>query len=134
MSAAHDDLQPVFDRSFWWFSVSFLFLMFALLIGPRLPDDQQATQCVVNVHLPGPFGIGLNCDSPEFMRLAHEPSALLEPFNTRQSRPGLIGAAATLAWALSPLTSLADKLGITASRPDIDPQRIANALAKDIPG
>ena len=74
MSAAHDDLQPVFDRSFWWFSVSFLFLMFALLIGPRLPDDQQATQCVVNVHLPGPFGIGLNCDSPEFMRLAHEPS------------------------------------------------------------
>jgi hypothetical protein len=48
MSAAHDDPQPVFDRSFWWFSVSFLFLMFALLIGPRLSDDQQATQCVVN--------------------------------------------------------------------------------------
>ncbi len=133
MSAAQANLQPVFDRSFWWFSIGFLLLMFALFIGPRLPDDQQATHCVVNVHLPGPFGIALNCDSHVFMRLAREPSALLEPLNILQSRPGLIFAAAPLAWALSPLAGLAGKLGIRASRPDIDPQRIDNAFAEDIP-
>jgi hypothetical protein len=67
------------------------------------------------------------------MRLASMPSALLEPDNTRQSRPGMIAAAATLAWVLSPLTALADRLGIRASRADIDPQRIANAIARDVP-
>ncbi|HEY1474656.1 MAG TPA: hypothetical protein VGF53_11300 [Pseudolabrys sp.] len=134
MNAAHDDRRLRLDRSFWWFGGCLLLLMFALSIGPRVPDDQQAANCVVNVHLPGPFGITLNCDSPEFMRLAREPSGLLEPFNTRQSRPGLIAAAAVLTWALQPLASLADKLGIRASRPDIDTGRIADALAKDIPG
>jgi len=133
MGATHHNLRPVFDRSFRWFGGGFLILMFALLIGPRVPDDQQAKYCVVNVHLPGPFGIGLNCDSPEFMRLATEPSGLLEPHNTRQSRPGMVAAAATLTWGLSPLTTLADRLGIRASRSDIDPQRIVNALAKDTP-
>jgi hypothetical protein len=130
---AHLNRRSVFDRSLLWFGGGFLILMFALLIGPRVPDDQQVVHCVVNVHLPGPFGIGLNCDSPEFMRLASEPSALLEPLNTRQSRPGLIAAAAALTWALSPLTALTDRLHIQASRADIDPQRIANAVARDLP-
>jgi hypothetical protein len=133
VSTAQDSLRPVFDRSFWWFSGCLLILMFALLIGPRVPDEQQTKNCVVNIHLPGPFGIGLNCDSPEFMRLASQPSGLLEPRNTRQSRPGMIAAAATMAWALSPLTTLADRLGIRAGRADIDPQRIATAFARDIP-
>jgi hypothetical protein len=127
------NLRPVFDRSLLWFGSGFLILMIALMIGPRVPDDQQVMHCVVNVHLPGPFGIGLNCDSPEFMRLASEPGALLEPLNTRQSRPGLIAAAATLTWALSPLTALTGRLHIQASRADIDPQRIASAVAKGIP-
>jgi hypothetical protein len=126
-------LRSICDRSLLWFGGGFLILMCALLIGPRVPDDQQVLHCVVNVHLPGPFGIGLNCDSPEFMRLASEPSALLEPLNTRQSRPGLIAAAATLTWALSPLTALTYRLHIQASRADIDPQRIANAVARDLP-
>jgi hypothetical protein len=130
---AQPDRRSVVDRSLLWFGGGFLILMFALLIGPRVPDDQQAAHCVVNVHLPGPFGIGLNCDSPEFMRLASEPGALLEPLNTRQSRPGLIAAAAALTWALSPLTALTDRLHIQASRADIDPRRIANALARDLP-
>jgi hypothetical protein len=67
------------------------------------------------------------------MRLAHEPSALLEPMNVRQSCPGLIAVAAALAWVLSPLTNLVDKLSIKVGSTDINPQRIANALANDKP-
>jgi hypothetical protein len=122
------------DRSFLWFGIGLLALMLGLLVGPRVPYDQQAEHCIVNVYLPGPFGIGLNCDSTEFMRLAREPGGLLEPFNTRQSRPGQIFVAAALTWILSPLRSLADRMVQKASRPDIDPQRIANSLAKDFPG
>jgi hypothetical protein len=133
MSTARENLKPGFDRTFWSFGIGLLFLVVALLVGPRLPDNQQAAQCVFNVRLPGPFGISLNCDSPEFMRLAHEPSALLEPLNARQSRPGLIAVAAALAWALSPLANLADKLSIKVGPTDINPQRIANALADDKP-
>ncbi len=131
MSTARENLRPGLDRTFWLFGTGLLFLMVALLVGPRLPDNQQAAQCVFNVRLPGPFGISLNCDSPEFMRLAHEPSALLEPLNARQSRPGLIAVAAALAWALSPLVNLADKVSVEVAPTDINPQRVANALADD---
>lgn len=106
--------------------------MLLLFIGPRLPDDLQAKYCVVNVHLPKGFGVSLNCDSPEFLRLAREPSALLEAQNTRQSRPGLIAVAAALRWALTPLNSLLTKVHIQASRSDIDPNRISGALANDV--
>ena len=133
MRAADHARGPICDRSVWWFAAALIVLMLGLFVGPRIADDQQVKHCVVNVHLPGPFGISLNCDSPEFMRLAQHPDALLEPLNTRQSRPGLIAAAALLSWALSPLQSLADTLGIRARRHDIAPQRIANALAEDIP-
>lgn len=134
MSGAQKSSRSVFDRSFLCFTAGLFILMAGLLVGPRVPYDQQAKYCIVNVYLPGPFGIGLNCDSHEFMRLAREPSALLEPLNTRQSRPGQIFAASVLTWVLSPLRSVADRLVQKASRPDIDPQRVANALAKDFPG
>jgi hypothetical protein len=45
----------------------------------------------------------------------------------------LIAVAAALAWVLSPLTNLVDKLSIKVGSTDINPQRIANALANDKP-
>lgn len=53
---------------------------------------------------------------------------------TRVKRPpGQIVVAAVLARVLSPLQSLADRLALRAQRSDIDPHRIANALAQDAP-
>ena len=78
------------------FIVGLAFLMTGFLIGPRLPAEYQKAACIGNVDLPGPFGFELNCDSPEFMWLAREPSGLLSKNSPRQARPGLIIAAAIL--------------------------------------
>lgn len=102
--------------------------MLGLLIGPRVADKDQIEYCVVNVDLPGPFGISLNCDSPEFMRLANTPSALLEPNNTRTSRPTMILAASGLAAVIAPLVPSPGMVGVAASRKDIDPSRAASAM------
>ena len=83
------------------FIVGLAFLMAGFLIGPRVPAKDQEGNCVANINLPGPFGIGLNCDSPELMWLAREPSGLLTKNSYRQSRPGLIIAAAILQMPLS---------------------------------
>jgi hypothetical protein len=112
-----------------WFTVALAVTLVALLVGPRVPDDQQAAMCVVNIHLPGPFGLSLNCDSPEHMRLASDPAALLDPQNPRQARPGLILAAALLALPLAPLRVVSARLQPQAQRADIDRARISNALA-----
>jgi hypothetical protein len=103
--------------------------MIALAVGPRVPDKDQRAHCVVNVHLRGPFGLSLNCDSPEFMRLALAPQHLFDPQNERQSRPGLIAAAALLVIPLMPLSSAAQWFSAASQREDIDPQRVENALA-----
>jgi hypothetical protein len=126
-------VQAVGLGTWLWFLVGLAILVAGLLIGPRIADDQQAAHCVVNIHLPGPFGIGLNCDSPEFLRLAESPSGLLEPMNKRQSRPGLILAAALLALPLRPLVNIPNLLQVNSSRPDIEPGRIGNALATQFP-
>jgi hypothetical protein len=117
-----------------WLGSALSVIMLGLFVGPRVPDERQAEFCVVNVHLAGPFGISLNCDSPDFMRLAREPAGLLEPRDARQSRPGLIVAAAALALPLTPLADLAERAGARAARADIDPSRVANSLANDFPG
>ena len=123
------------SHRYWrWLVPALGILMVALLVGPRVPDNRQAESCVVNVHIAGPFGTSLNCDSPEYMRLAWQPSALLEPRNTRQSRPGLIMAAALIAVPLSPFTSLVKTSGVRARRADIDSGRVENALARYFPG
>ncbi len=114
--------------------IAFAILMLSLLVGPRVPYERQTEFCVVNVHIAGPFGVSIICDSPEYLRLAREPSALLEPHNLRQSRPGLVLLAAVLVAPLSPLANLAQRFGISASRADIDQSRINNALATDFPG
>jgi hypothetical protein len=125
--------RSIFDKSWLWFSAALAILLLGLLIGPRIADDQQAARCVVNLHLPGPFGIALNCDSPEFLRLANTPSALLDKNNTRQSRPGMILVAYVVSLPILSLANIPSLLDIKASRPDIDPKRISNALAQQFP-
>lgn len=129
----HLDKRDGAPRSWLLLVVPLLILMLGFLIGPRVPDNRQSEFCVVNVRIGGPLGISLNCDSPEFMRLAQQPSALLEVGNTRQSRPGLIIAASALALPLSPLTHLTSHLRIRASRTDIEPMRVESALATELP-
>jgi hypothetical protein len=94
--------------------------MAGYLVGPRIVDDVQNEKCVGNISLPGPFGIHLNCDSPEFLALASEPAGLLKAKNYRQSRPGLILAAA----ALSAPLSLIVKPVAQGTPPEQDPERI----------
>ncbi len=77
--------------------------MCGLLVGPRVSSVDQSKYCVVNVNLPGPFGVSLNCDSSELMRLAVNPSLLLDVNNIRTSRPTIILAAAGIAATISPL-------------------------------
>jgi hypothetical protein len=125
--------HSILDKSWLWFSAALAVLLLGLLIGPRVADDQQAARCVVNLHLPGPFGIAFNCDSPEFLRLATTPSAILEKNNMRQSRPGMILAAYVISLPLLPLANIPSLLNIKASRPDIDSQRINNAMAQQFP-
>ena len=83
-------------KYFSLFLITCSILMLSLLVGPRVPDDEQRTHCVDNIKIGGPFGISLNCDSSEFMLLANNPELLLEKDNIRQSRPGLIYVAALL--------------------------------------
>jgi hypothetical protein len=83
------------------FLIGFALLCLGLLIGPRVPDADAGYNCIGNVELPGPFGFGLNCDSPEFMWLSRDPSGLLFHENSRQSRPGLILLAALIQAPLS---------------------------------
>ncbi|MDD5528127.1 MAG: hypothetical protein PHO56_04105 [Patescibacteria group bacterium] len=101
-----------------------------IIAGPLVPDDQQLKQCVVNFHLPI-GGLSMNCDSPEFLRLATDPQYLFEPKNDRQSRPGYI----VLPWLVSrpfaPLTVLAEKVGFQAMRQT--PPRFIRPLADYFP-
>lgn len=80
---------------------AFLFIilaifMFFLIIGPRVSDEQQRKHCVYNIHLPGPFGLSLNCDSLDFLSLADNPKIFLQKGNVRQDRPGFIVLASAL--------------------------------------
>jgi hypothetical protein len=92
--------------------------MLGLLVGPRVPNDQQYAQCVTNLSFGRPFGVSLNCDSFKFMRLARYPAELLEPHGNRQTRPGLILAAAALAVPFSPLKIFVEKLDLVPRVPE----------------
>ena len=118
----------------WVFLVAgFGLLMLALLVGPRAPYERQVELCVVNVNIAGPFGVSLNCDSPGFMRPALDPSLLLDPDNVRQSRPGLVLLAAAIAYPLSPLASLTQRVGVNASHQTRGQEHIDSGLAKNFP-
>ena len=79
------------------FTVVLLGFMAVLMLGPNLPDSQQREHCVYNIHLTGPFGFSLNCDSPLFMQLSNDPAQILEKNNVRQDRPGFIFLTASIA-------------------------------------
>jgi hypothetical protein len=80
--------------------------MIGLLVGKPMSRDRQAALCVVNINLPGPFRLLLQCDAIEFLRLGYQPSGLFEEGNPRQSRPGLIVAAYLVAKFWQPLASV----------------------------
>jgi hypothetical protein len=117
------------DTAWCWFTICLLLLLAGFLIGPRIAADAQRENCVGNVTLGGPFGINLNCDAPEFMALAAHPSGLLEPQNYRQSRPGMILAAAALTKPLSVIVPSAEN----GTPPAEDPARIVDAFTRYLP-
>lgn len=124
-------LRPVRrpDRAWFWFSLGFAVVLTGLLIGPRIPDDSQRDSCVGNIRLPGPFGIHLNCDAPEFLELASDPTGLFKAKNYRQSRPGLILFAA----ALNVPLSLFAKTVADTTPPQDDPERIIDSYSRYFP-
>jgi hypothetical protein len=72
--------------------------------------------------------VSVNCDSPEFMRVAAYPSVLLGTSTPMQSRPGLPAAAWLISRPLQWLSSLVLRLAEAPQRADIAPARIENAL------
>ncbi len=117
------------NRAWRLFILGFTVLMAGLLVGPRIPNELQRDNCVGNIQLPGPFGIHLNCDAPEFLALATHPTGLLTENNYRQSRPGLILFAAVLT---APLSVFATSVGDTTP-PQDDPERIIDSFARYLP-
>jgi hypothetical protein len=120
------------DRTWLCFCAGLIVLLLGLLIGPRVPAHEQNYHCVGNVELAGPFGIALNCDSPQFTWLARQPEGLLEYHNARQSRPGMIIAAALLT---KPLALLVPAGGppLPVTQGLLETERITVALARDLP-
>jgi hypothetical protein len=114
------------------FLIGFALFGLGLLIGPRVPAADAKYNCVGNVQLEGPFGFALNCDSPEFMWLARDPSALLDHANSRQSRPGLILLAALIQAPLS-LTIAPDGPPTPVSQGLYEPLRVAQTFSQDQP-
>lgn len=98
------------------------------LVGPRIPDDEQKRWCAVNVHVTRLLGVSLNCDSPEFLRLAADPAVILSTSTPFQSRPGMPALAWLISRPLQPLASLVPRLVKTPQRADIEPGRITGAL------
>jgi hypothetical protein len=111
-----------------------LFLLFLAvftvgrLVGPRIPDDQQKDWCALNIHIAGPFGVSVNCDSPEFMRVAAHPALLLGTSTPMQSRPGMPAVAWLVSRPLQWLSPLVPWLVKAPQRADVAPTRIENAL------
>jgi hypothetical protein len=101
-----------------------------ILAGPLVPDSQQLQQCVVNFKLPV-GGLSMNCDSPEFLRLATDPKYLFELKNDRQARPAYIAAAWLVSRPLLPLAAIAEKIGFKAMRET--PPRFIRPLADYFP-
>ncbi|HLC05992.1 MAG TPA: hypothetical protein VJK02_23395 [Anaerolineales bacterium] len=97
------------SSSLWLLLALALVFAVGLLTSHRIPDGYLPRPCADNFRVYGDLTIVLNCDSPEFMRLALQPDEIFEPENTRQSRPGLILLAATLSTPFEPIADLAER-------------------------
>jgi hypothetical protein len=70
------------------FSLIVAFLMSLFLLSPRVPPALEAANCVQVMKLIRPVHVTINCDSYEFLFLAHSPSELLtSEHKVWQSRP-----------------------------------------------
>jgi hypothetical protein len=69
-----------------------------LLFAPMVDNPT----CARPVRLGHGRAYPLNCDSPLFMQLAHDPGRLLQPRNPRQSRPGYVTLAALTTRVVGP--------------------------------
>jgi hypothetical protein len=70
-----------------------------LLFAPMISDPF----CAKPIHLNGAMAYPLNCDSIEFMRLAHHPRGILTFHNPRQSRPAYVATGAVLTRTVGPV-------------------------------
>ncbi|MCW5198705.1 hypothetical protein VU07_03540, partial [Desulfobulbus sp. F4] len=86
---------------FYSFFAILSIFMVTLMIGPRIPDDQQRKYCIHNIYINNIFGFSLNCDSPDFIILANNPGKLLEKNNVRQDRPGFVLFASLIRFSVS---------------------------------
>jgi hypothetical protein len=125
------ELLKCFAMGIAWTCFLGLFGIFAfvLLWGPKVPEEEQARYCVVNLKAPGPFGLSLNCDSPEFMALSRDPRGLLAEKSVRQSRPGMALLTSILRIPFEPLAGVPALLDIKPSRSWVE-----SALRYDFPG
>jgi hypothetical protein len=103
-----------------------------VLSGPSVPDNRQRASCVTNFHLPV-GGVSINCDSPEFLRLATNPQYLFEPMNVRQARPGHIFAAWLVSRPILPLASVAGRMRLDALQRQRVPPRFDQPLTAYLP-
>ena len=87
------------------FLAAMVAFMVALLHGPAMPLERARALCVVNLQLAKSWRLLLNCDSPDFLRLAYNPIELMEPGEYRLSRPVFIVAASVLGRILEPVVS-----------------------------
>jgi hypothetical protein len=72
-----------------------------LLLAPMI----DRPFCAEPIHVNSVMAYALNCDSPMFMQLAHDPGQMLTPQHPRQSRPGYIAVGALLTHTLGPVLS-----------------------------
>ncbi len=87
--------------------------MALFLVSPRVPRGQEVAQCVTVMELAGPVHLTINCDSFEFVSLAHTPALLLAPSHrVWQSRPlyPVAGWVAALPFRLVPTALVAPLL------------------------
>jgi hypothetical protein len=74
-----------------------------VLFGPW-PAPSELPFCVERAQLNSAMSYPVNCDSAEFLRLAHHPARVLNYRNSRQSRPGYIALSAATTATLGPVT------------------------------
>ncbi|MFI5916288.1 hypothetical protein [Dactylosporangium sp. NPDC051541] len=70
-----------------------------VLLGPMADNPF----CAEPVHVNRAMAYPLNCDSHEFMRLAHHPRDVLDYHNPRQSRPGYVALSALAERTIGPV-------------------------------